>query len=99
MSRTKIHVKQVLIDYSINMNYIIMGLIIMINNFKWGCLAIGYFQKLSIRSQVSLCGIQINCQTYAQLGVGRESDPGVYGRLKHIIYSPSKFLDIYAQIS
>ena len=59
LSRTKIHVKQVLIYYSINTNFTIMASIIMINNFKWGCLAIGIFQKYQLYHKF-LCLLHTN---------------------------------------
>ena len=65
----KIHVKRVLIDYSINMNFTIMASIIMINNFKRGCLAIGIFQKYQLDHKF-LCLLHTNKLPYAQLGVG-----------------------------
>ena len=59
MSRTKIYVKQVLINYSINTNFTTMASIIMINNLKWGCLAIGIFQKYQLDHKF-LCLLHTN---------------------------------------
>ena len=86
LSRTKIHVKQVLIDYSINTNFTIMASIIMINNFKWGCLAIGIFQKYQLDHKF-LCLLHTNklpdiCAARSRL---RKSPRRVLQTNKHMI--------------
>ena len=91
LSRTKIHVKQVLIDYSINTNFTIMASIIMINNFKWGCLAIGIFQKYQLDHKF-LCLLHTNklpdiCTVRSRL----KSHSGVYCRQTNI-YDQIRYL-------
>ena len=93
LSRTKIHVKQVLIDYSINMNFIIMVLIIMINNFKWGCLAIGIFQIYQL-DNTFLCLLHTNklpdiCTARSRL---RKSPRRVLETNKHICSNKLTFV-------
>ena len=93
LSRTKIHVKQVLIDYSINMNFIIMVLIIMINNFKWGCLAIGIFQIYQL-DNTFLCLLHTNklpdiCTARSRL---RKSPRRVLQTNKHICSNKLPFV-------
>ena len=93
LSRTKIHVKQVLIDYSINMNFIIMVLIIMVNNFKWGCLVLGIFQIYQL-DNTFLCLLHTNklpdiCTARSRL---RKSPRRVLETNKHICSNKLTFV-------
>ena len=93
MSRTKIYVKQVLINYSINTNFTTMASIIMINNLKWGCLAIGIFQKYQLDHKF-LCLLHTNklpdiCTARSRL---RKSPRRVLQTNKHICSNKLPFV-------